>query len=144
MSDLQATVTNHNRVVSPALNKTLLTNAAFSCVSGLIMLFAATDIAALMGVEQIWIFYFVGVGLQVFALDLAMSARRSDGIPLWRAYGFSVSDFAWVLGSIGVILMPGLLTTEGKYLVGFVAVVVFILGELQLIHTMRFAKKMSG
>lgn len=136
-------MTTQTKIQSAALNKTLKANAMFSCLSGIALIVGAEQFDALMGVGMIEIFYVVGVGLQFFALDLVMNARSKNGIPAWRAYGFSVSDFAWVLASAVVIFIPGLLTFEGKVLVGAVAVVVFILGELQLIHTMRFTKQQA-
>lgn len=132
------------KIQSPALNKTLTANAIFSCLSGIALIVGAQEFSQIMGVALVEIFYVVGIGLQFFALDLVMNARSKKGIPAWRAYGFSVSDFAWVAASLVVIFIPGLLTFEGKVLVGAVAVVVFILGELQLIHTMKFTKQQAG
>ena len=113
-----------------ALKIVLLVNAVFSTLSGLMLILGAGALSELFGDTHPWIFRGVGIGLLLFAADIASSCLRPP-VSRGKAIYFSVGDFGWVLGSI-VLLLAVPLSTIAAALVAGAALIVLALGLAQV------------
>lgn len=113
------------------LRTSLAVNAAFSTGCGAWLLLRPDLIAVWLDIELIWLFRVIGVGLLLFAADLAHQATRPR-LLTWRALYASLADFAWVIGSVVLILLGLPATALGQTLVIVVAGCVFAFGCWQL------------
>ena len=118
------------------LKRALLANAAFSTISGLLIVVFDQRIAALIGgVEhQLWP---IGAMLLGFGAYLAWLATRRT-VNSASVISVIVSDFAWVAGT--VILLVGwhsVISVAGLWLLAVIGAVVFLLAELQWIGLRR-------
>ena len=106
------------------LSASLRGNAAFSAVSGIVLIAAAAPLAALMGIAAPAVLPPVGVILVIFAGGLWWSARR----PVVKRTEAKIAvflDLAWVALSAGLLAaVPWLLTPAGRWIVAAVAVCV--------------------
>ncbi len=111
------------------LRRALLGNAAFSTLSGLVLLAAAGPLERLTGLGPRWLLMAIGAGLLLFAVGLVADARRR---PLGRRRaGVTIAmDFGWVAGS-AVLLVVGGLSSAGWWTVALVAEIVLALALLQ-------------
>lgn len=110
----------------------LASNAIFSLVSALFMIFQPAVVGAWLGIDAPQILQLVGIGLAVFATELAYQATWQR-TATWRALLASVADFLWTCSSIALLLaMPQLFSSSGATLVLTVAVTVFLFGAWQL------------
>lgn len=115
-----------------SLRWALAANAVFSTSSALLMIVWPIRVGSWLGIDAPWMLRLVGVGLLVFAAELAYQVTRRRMVT-WRALLASAADFSWVLGSIVlVIAVPHLMSPAGKDLVLIVAGIVFSLGVWQL------------
>ncbi|MEW6248684.1 MAG: hypothetical protein AB1555_18520 [Nitrospirota bacterium] len=120
------------------LRMSLRSNAAFSGMSGLVLLIAAGPIAAFLGVEAPWIIRGLGPGLLVFAVWLSVVASRPspDRREVWSAIGL---DGAWVIGSAALLLWDlWPLTAPGKWAVGITADLVATFAVLQMVGLFKY------
>lgn len=119
------------------LTRALAANAAFSGLSGLVLLAAAGPVAGWIGLEGGAWLRAIGAGLLLFAAALVGLTRSRE--PARRAVGaVTAADLAWVAGSALLLaLFPDLLTTAGERTVGAVAVVVAALAAAQLLGLRR-------
>lgn len=81
----------------------LLANALFASATGATIIIAPSSVAGLLGIAYHPILTAIGVGLVVFALDLAHQATRRR-ILTWRAAYATVLDLAWVGGTVVVLV----------------------------------------
>ncbi|USG62875.1 hypothetical protein NBZ79_07785 [Sneathiella marina] len=118
---------------SPRLLKTsLLINAAFSLTSGLACLVFADILSPWTAIPS-WILYSLGVGLLLFAADVALTATRTPINPLFAKIIIG-ADIAWVMASVGVLIFFGsLLTLPGQLLIELVAIAVAVLATVQAV-----------
>lgn len=119
------------------LNLALTSNAAFSGLSGLVLVLAAEPAARWLGVPQSPLLLALGFGLLAFAVGLAALARspRPSRPLVMAATG---SDFAWVVGSAVLLVgFPDLLSPAGELAVTAVALVVAGLGCAQVVGLRR-------
>jgi len=107
-----------------------MANAVFSGISGIALLVGGGYLAALFDVDAAWIFRVVGVGLILFAVDLANEARKAE-VGRWKALYFSFGDFGWVLGSV-ILLALTSFPTPAKALVVVAMLVVLAFGVSQV------------
>ena len=119
-------------IKNPKLNRVMLINATFSLLCAAISALFASALAELIGINEVFIFYGLAVGLSLFAADLIKTARHDQAVPLWRVYYFSLSDLAWVLASAILIFGLNLLSEQGEVLVGGIAMIVAVFGLTQL------------
>jgi len=113
------------------LRRSLLANAAFSGLSGLVFLAATQPLAAFLGLSEPWTLTVVAVSLLLFAGGLFLNARR----PVVRraeAWAAVALDFGWVLGS-GIVIWTGVLSVPGNWAVAAVADVVLLFAILQVV-----------
>jgi len=114
------------------LRLALATNAGFSLSSALCMLLQPALVGEWLGIDAPQILQLVGIGLAVFATELAYQATRQR-VATWRALLASAADLLWTVGSIVLLLaMPQLFSVFGSVLVAAVAGVVFLFGAWQL------------
>jgi len=104
------------------LMRALKQNAAFSGISGLVLLLFPEFVARFLGVGAPWFFQALGVGLLLFAADLIHQTRQAKPSPL-RAISSALADFAWVLGTAVILLFWG----KDIAIQGWVALVVIAL-----------------
>ena len=111
------------------LRRSLLGNAAFSTLSGLVLLAAARSVERLTGLGPRWLLMAIGAGLLLFAVGLVAVAH---GRPLdrRRAVVTTAMDFGWVAGS-AVLLVLGRFSSAGWWTVVLVAEIVLALALLQ-------------
>ncbi|MGH1492381.1 MAG: hypothetical protein ACRBK7_23835 [Acidimicrobiales bacterium] len=115
---------------SARLRNLLRANSAFSTLSGAIGVVAAGPAADFLGVEQVWIIRLLGVGLLGFAgAVFAVSRTSTSTLARWSQV-ISLNDFAWVAGTVLVLLL-GWLSTGGAITMGLIGLVVLELGLLQ-------------
>ena len=114
------------------LKRVLLGNAAFSFISGLLMIAINRIITSLFGLENGLIFYILGAGLIVFAAHVRHTAKRKLENKK-QVLSISIADFIWVVGSLAIIGTSTFqLTQLGYIIIGFVAFIVLLFGILQL------------
>ncbi|ROQ21407.1 polyketide cyclase/dehydrase/lipid transport protein [Marinimicrobium koreense] len=113
------------------LRLALLGNAVFSFASAIVMFTTPGQVSTWLGVEIAGVLPWLAVGLALFAFDLVHQATRSRPAS-WRALYASAADLLWVVGTFPFVLVPGLLSSTGQWLVGAVAVVVLSLAVLQM------------
>jgi uncharacterized membrane-anchored protein len=127
-----------NRKQSSLLKTSLLVNAGFSLVSGLASLAFAGTIAARTGIPS-WILYALGVGLLIFAADVAFTATRKP-INLLFAKLIIGADALWIICSLIVLgISPAALTFEGQLLIELVAIAVAVIATLQTVGVKRLS-----
>ena len=112
-----------------ALRRVLYLNALFSATSGVVLIAAAAPLGQLFGGVTPWLLRALGAGLLGFAADIALACRRR-GLARGKALYFSLADFAWVAGSVALlVLVP--LATAARLLVAAVMLVVLAFGLAQ-------------
>ena len=112
------------------VRRALLANAAFSTLTGTLTLLLQEPLSQHLGLPPGPWLPAVGAGLLLFAGLLLWSVRRG---PTRRdLLAFVAGDWAWVLGSLALVLLaPDLLSADGRVLVSLLAVPVAVLGSLQ-------------
>ena len=128
-SEMRAMPTTPN---APLLKTALLSNAAFSLVSGLLLALAPVGMGHLLDADHPGLLRVVGVGLAMFALMVVLAGRRERIRPL-EVLLISLADFGWVVGSLALVLAsPDSFGPTGRWLLAGVAVVVAAFGVAQL------------
>lgn len=119
----------------------LLGNAIFSCLTGIALIIAPSQIATYMGIPDPTLLMGIGIGLLPFAGHLIIALRRTP-IRKGEVYYLSVMDGLWVLGSAAIILLDLVpFTTIGLVAFSLVALTVAdfmlmqIIGVRKLINT---------
>lgn len=115
------------------LRRTLISNSAFSALSGLVMIAAAAPLSQLFKIPQTWIMAGLGAGLILFAAEVFRHARGGQvGGAETRA--IIALDVAWVAGT-GVLLAaaPELISAQGRWLLIAVAAAVAVFASLQFL-----------
>lgn len=122
---------------SSLLRKALLSNAAFSGLTGLLLTIAAPWLCQRMGIPEPMILRVVGVSLLGFAAALLLNATRREinRKQAWAAVGL---DFTWVIGSV-VLVSLQLLTASGNWAVAAVADFVLLFALAQALGLRRVA-----
>jgi ribosome-associated toxin RatA of RatAB toxin-antitoxin module len=108
------------------LQKSLVANAVFSGVSGLVLIICNTYLAHLFGAGNTAVFQIIGVALLFFACTIIYEIIKQRPLAvLW----IIVQDFIWVLGSfILLIFNPFELSKAGNFIIAVVALVVLLMG----------------
>ena len=130
---------------SHLLKNTLLINAVFSLTCGLACLIFADYLSRLTAIPS-WILYALGVGLLIFAADVALTATRTPLNPLFAKIIIG-ADIAWVVASVAVLIFFGShLTLSGQVLIELVAIAVAVLATVQAVglRQMREAAQLTG
>lgn len=113
------------------LKKVLLSNAAFSALTGLILIVDHQSIALLMGAHPAWIYLTLGVGLCIFALDVGFVATRNKINKTW-AKMILAADISWVAGSAALIAFgQSFLSNQANILILVIGLLVAIFSFLE-------------
>ncbi|MGH7908426.1 MAG: hypothetical protein ACRENW_01090 [Thermodesulfobacteriota bacterium] len=131
-------------VGSHLFRRVLRSNAVFTAVSGAVLVLGAGPLAALFGLDAPIVFVVIGVGLLLGAAWLFRATARE---PISRSFVLLVAllDTAWVLiSAIGLLANWFPVTTEGKWIILFVADAVGILAALEFYALWRTRESRSG
>ena len=121
------------------LKRALRGNAAFSVVSGAVLVVEAPFLAPVMGIPAPLALTVTGIVLLPFGLLLWWLAGREE---LARTVGWIAIelDVLWVAGSIALLLSGWLpLTTAGNWIIALVADAVAMFAVLQYLGVRRLA-----
>ncbi len=124
------------------LRNSLLGNAVFSTISGLVFTLAAASVANFIGLEMSLAIRFVGVGLLGFAGFVAFVATRSE-IDLRAAISIVIGDLTWVVGTVPLV-MADLLSANGVIAAIAIADIVLVFAGLQYYGVRRVGGGGSG
>jgi hypothetical protein len=105
------------------LRTTFRLNALTSLATGVLAAVAAGPLDRVLGTGHPGIVRAVGLGLILFAVDVALLSRRGTASLVRRAPAVIVADAAWVAASVGGII-AGWFDPAGAVLVGAAAIVV--------------------
>ena len=94
------------------LRAVLRLNAATSLGGGLVAAIASPWVSDTLGIDHVLITRLLGVGLVLFAADVAFLSTRGREALARGARLVSAADIAWVLASL-VVVATGILTTVG-------------------------------
>ena len=120
------------------LRRALMGNALFSILSGLTILFAQGWVLRILGLSSKVSLLILGVALLGFAATLVINARKQQ-VKLSDAWIAVWMDVAWVIGSyVLIFIVP--FSTEGRWVVGVVAELVFLFAVLQFVGIRRILK----
>ena len=125
------------------LQRVLLGNAAFSGLSGLLMVLAANPISQFLGLSNPLILAIVGIALLLYMPFLVWLANQTP-VPSWMTWVVIELDVLWVIGSLILIftsLVP--LTTGGKWTIAITADIVAIFAILQYIGLRRQQRELE-
>lgn len=84
------------------LQLALSLNAAFSMITGIIMILFPQSLATLFAIEITTPFWLIGIGLVLFSTAVYVLSRQSP-IHLIQVFIIILLDIGWVIGSIAVI-----------------------------------------
>jgi len=115
---------------SRLLRRALALNCLFSLSCGLAGLLNGGAVAETLGALPAWLISAIGAGLILFAGGIAWTLRR---LRIGWALLISGLDLMWVLGTLPLTLIPGLLTDQGAGVVALIALAVGTLGIAQLL-----------
>lgn len=118
------------------LRLVLAANATMSIVFGLIGAIGAGGVADLLGVDQVWLVRLVSVGLILFGIDVALTARAATHRLPTGALLVSIADWSWVAATVVVVAL-GLLSTASVVIMGIVGLAVADFALLQLVLRRR-------
>lgn len=126
------------------LSRSLLANALFSSSSGVVLLLAPMTVASMLGVTSAAPIRIVGAGLVAFGLIVGLLSVRRPVLPQ-AALAVTAADAGWVAASlVAVLAWRNLITGAGASIVLGVAVVVALIGLLQLRGLVLFARNTNG
>jgi len=116
------------------LRNALRANVIFSALSGLLLLFGTSSVAAFLGLEAAnanTILTVMGVGLLLWAGYTFWVSSQSP-VNKWAVFSVIEGDVLWVIGSI-ILLFTGWVTfsTSGNWAVAIVADIVGLFAILQ-------------
>jgi pimeloyl-ACP methyl ester carboxylesterase len=114
---------------SGLLGYTLMANAIFSAMSGILLTLGGSRIAALLGLYPLVSLWPVGLTLLLFAGYVSLAARKTEP-DVGATHAIIISDVLWVFGSVALILF-GPLSADGNAAVAVVALVVLLFAVLQ-------------
>ncbi len=114
---------------SAVLRLALAINLAFSLICGVASALYAPAVAHAIGAFPAWTMTALGIGLVLFATGIGWTLAR---LRIGRALLISALDLVWVLVTVPMTVVPGLLTPLGAVIVLTIAGIVGVLGVLQL------------
>jgi len=107
------------------LQKSLLINALFSGISGIILVAINTHIANLFDISNTSVFWIIGAALIFFSVIIIYEIRRQNPLGV---LAIILQDYLWVLGSlILLITQPFEVSKTGNSIIAMVALVVLFM-----------------
>lgn len=139
MQQTLSTHATHNP--SSLLRNTLLANACFSTLSGLLFTFDSKMVDEFLGLGQPMVILALGIGLLLFAAVLFWIGTRPQ-IDGKTARIIAWLDVAWVVGSV-IILASGVpaLSNGGWWAVAIVADIIAFFAILEFVGLRRLNEK---
>jgi hypothetical protein len=119
------------------LSRALVENALFSGATGLGLVIGARWLDGWLGLNA-WLLAAVGVGLLVYAADLAWLSRSEP----WLIPGGRlavVADIGWIIAAVALIAFTAVLTTPGELALALVSLVVAGFATAQWIGLRRLS-----
>lgn len=128
------------------LRHTLWGNAAFSVISGVVLVAAAAPFAdsatrepvSVAGLDLAIVFELLGLGVVLFGALCGWAASR-PALPTGLIRLIFAADIAWVAGSALVLLLPASWTTAGVAGIAVVALIVADLAVLEYLGLRRLS-----
>jgi hypothetical protein len=125
MTTQSAVMGRRDGMAAPSLRRVLGVDAATCVAMGLLLVAAAAPLATLLGLPQPLL---TGAGIVLFPCAALMAATAAMRRPApWLAWGVIAGNAAWVLASIGVLLMFDLTALGIAFVVVQAAVVLGLL-----------------
>jgi len=107
------------------LQKSLLINALFSGMSGIILVARYKHIANLFDISNTSVFWIIGVALIFFSVTIIYEIRRQNPLGV---LAIIIQDYLWVLGSIILLIaQPFEVSIIGNSIIAMVALVVLFM-----------------
>jgi len=113
------------------LRSVLKLNAAFSVLGGLAAVIAGPWVSERSGIDHVTLTRLAGLGLIIFAVDVAAVSRSDERRLVRDSLYVSVADFTWVAATIALLATVEL-TTVGVAAALLLALVVADFGGAQL------------
>jgi hypothetical protein len=124
--------------IQQLLRRALRGNALFSLLSGVAIFAMNRRLAGFLGLPIDADLTWLGIGLLAYAGWLFWNAKR-ETIRAVEAWFAVILDILWVVGSCA-LLFAATLSSGGKWIVGLVAEVVFLLGLMQWLGLRRIGR----
>ncbi len=113
------------------LKISLLSNALFSALSGLLLILFYQSFAHWFGVENHTTFWVLGLGLLVFAFTVFKEVKKPEA---FKVFSIIIQDLIWVIASLVLLsIKPFGISILGNQLIAAVAFVVLLFGVGQTI-----------
>lgn len=128
----------HDQDSGSLLRMSLRSNAIFSAISGTVFVTAAGPLSRWIGLHQPALIGAIGVSLIVFAVSLIVASRR-EAMNLAEAWTAVLLDTAWIIGS-GIVILTGVLSTQGNWAVAVIADIVLVFAMLQYMGIRRLRR----
>ena len=130
-------MTTQTQTSNTSIRPVLYANAIFSGLSGLFFSVASKAISTFLGLNAAPYVLALGIGLIAFADILYIYAKRPTISSNFVLFAI-IADSIWVLASILLLLTNWIpFSTEGKWLVGIIAIIVDIFASLQFFKWRR-------
>lgn len=124
------------------LQKSLLTNAIFSGLSGIVLVVFNKLIARLFDTANTTVFWIIGLALIFFAATIIYEMKRQKPIGVLLII---IQDFVWVIGSIVLLIFqPFEISITGNVIIALVAFVVLFMGINQAKALGQIDNKSTG
>lgn len=108
------------------LQKTLLVNAIFSGLSGILLVVFNKTIATIFDTTNTTIFWTIGIALIYFAATIIYEIKRQKPLGV---FFIIIQDFIWVVGSVIIIIFqPFEISKSGDGIIASVALIVLFMG----------------
>jgi len=107
------------------LQKSLLVNALFSGISGIMLIAINRPIANLFGISNTSVFWIIGVALVSFSVTIIYQMQRQNSIGV---LAIILQDYLWVIGSMVLLVaQPFEISRSGNAIITAIALVVFLM-----------------
>ncbi len=121
----------------------LIGNAAFSFFSGSTLLIAQNWLAGIFPGAPGFLFPLLGFGLILFSMDIVFHLWRGN-LSIQKGWYFTLSDLAWVIGSVLILVSLDSLLPLGRILIWSTAALVFLFSALQGWQLLTSNKNLSS
>ncbi len=120
---------NFKKTIMNRLQLSLLANALFSSITGLLLILFPTGAATIFSTTNSTVFLIIGIALLLFAGTVFLEVKRQRP----KAVRFIIiQDMAWVAGSLGVVLLrPFSISASGYWIIGIIALIVLAFAVVQ-------------
>jgi hypothetical protein len=126
------------------LRDALKGNAAFSLISGIILISYHGKVGQVMNIKEIFVLQLVGIGLLLFVAMLLYNAFRKT-LDIKQVKIIIVQDWSWVLGSMVLLIIePFDISNYGNLIIAMVALAVMLFAIWQGRAFKAFVKSLKS